>query len=151
MDEKKAITLEMIKGIWPVAAILFGLGMTWTSLNSKIDTVIIAQKETNDVAKTLTVIVGKHDTSIAVLQNRVDACYNFCSANKPVSAAPSSTPTAEAPTKSTSVASRSESKPTNVSVRSEAKSEAKSEPKTEEKDEDSGLINLVEDATGINL
>lgn len=142
MDEKRPITGEMLRGFWPVAAILFSMGMTWASLNSKIESSLVAQKEinesikdTNESVKAVMARVGDHDTDIAVLKNQMTACYSACIVPARVGSAGTNT-SASLPEKTTT---SSGSSPNRIQVSSESRTESSSqedqdEPEQEEED-----------------
>lgn len=124
---ERPITLGSIKGVWPFVLLLIGMGvnlfmggMMWATMNSKLDNVIVAQKETNEVAKTLTVIVNDHESRLALSEFKMDACYNVC-------VAPGTRQSSMTQNKSQTFAQNSEesnrvSPSTRMSVKAESKS-----------------------------
>lgn len=149
MENGRSVTFEFVKGFWPVVVILFGLGMAWANITSKIDNVIAIQKETNDVAKQMAGIVGDHATRIAVMETQMSACYSYCLS--PRSAGLTTQPSSIANANQESISSHQperDSRPTTVNVKSESKSESKAEKESEKEEEKKGL---VETLTGIKL
>jgi hypothetical protein len=153
---ERPITLGSIKGVWPFVLLLIGMGvnlfiggMIWATTNAKLDNVILAQKETNEVAKTLTVIVNDHESRLALSEFKMDACYAACvipsrqssSANTPRDTAVASNSSARAITPTP--------KPATVNVKSESRSTSQqptsSQPpaEPEEPEEEGGVIEKI--------